>query len=128
MLVDLREKSQSFLIFILFGILIFVFIFFFGPQSQGFQADGREAPDPSGWAARVNDEVITQREVDLSVRRQAFFLGADDNKGLSKLKRDSVFQLVDQKLIEQRARAAGITASEESLGVPRLVDARVVPR
>lgn len=106
------------MIFILFGILIFVFIFFFGPQSQGVQG-GREIVDPSGWAARINGEVVTQREVTLGVRRQMMFYRRDNGPAL---KRDVLGQLVDLRLIEQRARKAGITASDEE------VDAFIVSR
>ncbi len=99
------------MIVILFGVLIFVFIFLFGPQAQGLTADA-PTTDPSGWAARVNGEVITQREVTMSTRRQGVYRNESSSP---KLNRDSLLQLVDLKLIEQRGRAAGITASEEEL-------------
>ena len=69
MLTDLREKSQSFLVYILFGILIFVFIFFFGPQADGLMQGQTRPVDPNDWAVQVNGEEIPVREIEVSVRR-----------------------------------------------------------
>ena len=64
MLTNLRERSQqSFGVLILFGMLTFIFIFFFGPQSEGCQPQ-RQVASLDGWAARVNDVELTRREVE----------------------------------------------------------------
>lgn len=114
MLTELREKSQSFLIFVLFGMLIFVFIFFFGPQSQGLQAGGSGPKGVSGTAATVRGQAISMREVDMLVRRVANS-GDLDEKKMAQLRRESALQLIDQVLLEQRARKMGLAISEEEV-------------
>lgn len=113
MLTELREKSQSFLIFVLFGMLIFVFIFFFGPQSQGLQAGGG-AKAVVGTAAKVRGQAISMREVDMLVRRVANS-GDLDEKKMAQLRRESALQLVDQVILEQRARKMGLAISREEV-------------
>ena len=115
MLTQLREKSQSFLIFILFGMLIVVFVFFFGPQSQGIRPGG-EQPQVGGWALDVVGEEVSQREVEMAVRRQALFestdLKADD---LKRLRRMTAEQVAARVLLEQRASGAGVAVSDREL-------------
>ncbi len=115
MLTDLREKSQSFLIYILFGILIVVFIFFFGPQSEGCQPNAAKVRNLSAWAAEVNGETVTQREVEISVRRQALLNRNFDDSKMNELRRDTVDQVVEQALMEQRARTMGIAIGDKEL-------------
>ena len=117
MLTDLREKSQSFLIYILFGILIIVFIFFFGPQAEGCQPGQPQTRSLSGWAAKVNGEEISIREVEISVRRQALIQqdSYDDAASLTRLRRETVQQVVDQALLEQQARRMGLAIGEKAL-------------
>ena len=116
MLTELREKSQSFGIYILFGILIFVFIFFFGPQSEGCQPGGTSM-NLNDWAAEVGGEEIIQREVEISVRRQALY-DPDfdaDAEALAQIRRASVLQIVEQAVVEQAARRMGLAVSDEAL-------------
>lgn len=115
MLTDLREKSQSFLIYILFGILIVVFIFFFGPQSEGCQPNAAKVRNLSSWAADVNGETVTQREVEISVRRQALLNRNFDDSKMDQLRRDTVDQVVEQALMEQRARSMGLAIGDTAL-------------
>lgn len=117
MLTDLREKSQSFLIYILFGILIIVFIFFFGPQAEGCQPSQGTVRSLSGWAAKVNGEEISVREVEISVRRQALIQqdSYDDPADLARLRQATVQQVIEQALLEQQARKMGMAISEEAL-------------
>ncbi len=117
MLTDLREKSQSFLIYILFGILIIVFIFFFGPQAEGCQPGQPQSRSLSGWAAKVNGEEVSIREVEISVRRQALIQqdSADDAESLARLRRETVQQVIDQALLEQQARRMGLAIGEKAL-------------
>ena len=115
MLTDLREKSQSFLIYILFGILIVVFIFFFGPQSEGCQPNAARTRNLSAWAANVNGETITQREVEISVRRQALLNRNFDDDKMPELRRSTVDQVVEQTVLEQKARAMGLAIGDKSL-------------
>ncbi|MGC6418770.1 MAG: SurA N-terminal domain-containing protein [Bradymonadia bacterium] len=117
MLTDLREKSQNFLVYILFGILIFVFIFFFGPQADGFQPN---APTPralTGWAANVNGEDVTVQEVNLAVFRDKAYNRAfpDDSDGIAQLSRAAARQVAEQTILAQQARKMGISVSNEEL-------------
>ena len=113
MLTELREKSQSFMIFVLFGMLIFIFIFMFGPQSQGLQAGGQRAV-ATGDAAKVRGQAVSMREVDMLVRRAANS-GDLDEKKMAELREESARQLVDQVLLEQRARKMGLAISREEV-------------
>src|SRR5438309_9710102 len=54
MLDVMRSNARSGLIVLVFGVLIFVFIFSFGRGSSGFKAVGSES-----WAARVNGDLVT---------------------------------------------------------------------
>lgn len=113
MLTELREKSQSFMIFVLFGMLIFIFIFMFGPQSQGLQAGGTRTV-ATGDAAKVRGQAVSMREVDMLIRRAANSGDLDEDK-MAELRRDSALQLVDQVLLEQRARKMGLAISREEV-------------
>ncbi|MCA9543927.1 MAG: SurA N-terminal domain-containing protein [Myxococcales bacterium] len=110
MLTQLRLKSQNFMIFILFGMLIFVFIFFFGPQSQGFQPGGSQGAT-TGIAAKVGGVEIPASHVEIAVRRQ----GDVDAEQLPAVRREALEQIVEQELLAQKAQAAGIALSDDEL-------------
>ncbi len=112
MLTNLRENSQHFVIYLLFGILIFVFIFFFGPQTQGCQPGEQQAR--VGWAATVGDVDITQQEVEVAIRRR---LSTEDmrDEDLAALRRETLLQLIDQTAVANKARAAGFAISRDEL-------------
>ncbi|MEZ4434705.1 MAG: SurA N-terminal domain-containing protein [bacterium] len=117
MLTELREKSQSFGIYVLFGMLIVVFIFFFGPQSEGCQPGGGATLDLNSWAVEVGGEEISQREVEISVRRQALYdpdFDADE-AGLALLRRQTAMQIAEQAVIAQKARKMGLAIGEDAL-------------
>ncbi|MEZ4474660.1 MAG: SurA N-terminal domain-containing protein [bacterium] len=113
MLTKLREKSQGFLILVLFGMLIFVFIFFFGPQAEGFRPGGSQGP-AVGEAAKVRGQEITMREVDMVVRRSLDSSDMEDGE-LGKMRREGALQLVDQVLLEQRARQMGLAVGADEI-------------
>jgi peptidyl-prolyl cis-trans isomerase D len=115
MLTQLREKSQSFLIFILFGMLIVVFIFFFGPQAEGIRPGGGPTTSLSGWAVDVDGEEISQREVEMSVRRQAFYGQDINNDELPKVRRETAHQVAGRALIANRAAQMGLALGDEEL-------------
>lgn len=115
MLTQLRDKSQSFLIFVLFGMLIVVFIFFFGPQAEGIRPGGPQA-SVGGWAVKIGDEEITQREVEMAVRRQALFESDDLDEGeLARLRRLTAEQVAARVALEQRARSMGMAVTDKEL-------------
>ncbi len=113
MLTDLRQKSQSFIIYILFGILIVVFVSF-GPGTEGC-GGGRVASTQLrvGWAAEVNGEEIDQREVEAVLRRQVSDIR--DDAEVATLRRQVLMQLIDLAQLEQRARASGLAVSDDEL-------------
>jgi len=115
MLTQLRQQSQSFLIYILFGILIVVFIFFFGPQAEGWQP-GQAGTNPADWAARAGQQEASGQEVTLWLLRQERY-GLLDDDALSNpgVRREAATQVLEQLVLEDRARAAGLRASEEEL-------------
>ena len=112
MLTDLRENSQHFVIYLMFGILIFVFIFFFGPQTDGCRPGATQAR--VGWAATVADVDLTQQEVEVAIRRR---LTTEDmrDEDLSRLRRETLLQLIDQVAIAEKARAAGFAISRDEI-------------
>ena len=68
MLKKIRNLSSNPVILILFGMLIFVFVFFFGMPSQGSLADGVQVFNE--WSVRVQDEEVKVREGSLyAIRR-----------------------------------------------------------
>ncbi len=115
MLTKLREQSQSFLIYILFGILIVVFIFFFGPQAEGWQP-GQVTRNPTEWAARVGELEAPRQEVTLWMLRQERF-GLLDDQQLSDdgIRREAATQVLEQLALEDRARKAGMRASDNEV-------------
>lgn len=116
MLTDLREKSQHFLIYIAFGILIFVFIFFFGPQSEGCQARQGAEVQRIGWAATVDGTDVSQQEVEVILRRWLGFTSTDMPAAeLTRMRRDALLQIVDQTFLAKRAASAGLAVSDDDI-------------
>lgn len=111
MLTDLRQKSQSFIIYLLFGILIVVFISF-GPGTQNCDGRGTTSALRVGWAAEVHGEEIGQQDVEILLRRGG---DIDRDEDATRLRRLALFQLIDLKVLEQRARAAGLAVSEDEV-------------
>lgn len=111
MISDLREKSQNFAIYLMFGILIFVFIFFFGPQSDGCNPARGGGGHRAGWAATVGGQTITQQEVEILVRR-VLNTRERDEAGIEHLRHDCLMQLIDQYTVAARAEALGLAVSE----------------
>ena len=114
MISDLREKSQNFVIYLLFGILIFVFIFFFGPQSDGCNPAKVSGNHRAGWAATVGGQTIKQQEVEIIVRR-VLNTRERDEAGIERLRHDCLLQLIDQYTVAARAEALGLAVSEKEV-------------
>ena len=112
MLTNLRERSQrSFGVLILFGMLTFIFIFFFGPQSEGCQPQQANV-SLDGWAARINGVELERREVENLVYLRGNRRTDDE---LASLRQDILVGLIDQELLAQRAIAVGINIDEKGL-------------
>ena len=112
MLTNLRERSQgSFLLLILFGLLTFIFIFFFGPQADGCQPSQLNT-SLDGWAARVNGVEVPRREIENLVYLRSDRKTEDQ---LKQLRQEVLINVVDQELLAQRALAIGINLDERGL-------------
>src|SRR5256885_11441561 len=114
MLDVMRSNAKSSLIVLVFGVLIFVFIFSFGRGSSGFKAVGSES-----WAARVNGDLVTagdfvqaysNRFRQMSAMRGGKY--TTENAKQDDLKKVTLDGLVDQELIAQQAGELGIVVTD----------------
>ena len=114
MLDVMRSNARSSLIVLVFGALIFVFIFSFGRGSSGFKSVGAES-----WAAKVNGEVVTYGDFSQAYsnrfRQMSAVRGGKytvDNAKQDDLKKITLDGLVDQELVAQQADDLGIVVSD----------------
>jgi len=117
MLDVMRSNAKSSMIVIIFGALIFVFIFSFGRGSSGWKAAGSES-----WAARVNGDLVTagdfvqaysNRFRQMSAMRGGKY--TTDNAKQDDLKKTTLDSLVDQQLIAQQADELGIVVTDQEV-------------
>ncbi len=117
MLDVMRSNAKSSMIVVIFGALIFVFIFSFGRGSSGFKAVGNES-----WAARVNGDLVTASDFiqaysnrfrQVSAKRGGKY--TTENAKQDDLKKITLDGLVDQELIAQQAAALGIVVSDQEV-------------
>src|SRR5919108_3120302 len=114
MLDVLRKKKRSWIITILLGVIIIVFVAFYG----GAKRSGPGSED----IAEVNGEVITQREFAVHYQRRLdqyreLFKGSltpELVKNLN-LKSSLLEELIQRKLVLQEARDLGLAPSDEDL-------------
>ena len=112
----MRKNAQSTVIYLIFGVLIVVFAFSFGPGS------GSCASGPADFAAKVDGDVIRRQEFSLLYNRyldQQRFLGlggsgANDAQR-SILRRQVIDQLIERKLLAHEAERRGLTVSDQEL-------------
>lgn len=114
MLDVMRSNARSSLIVLIFGALIFVFIFSFGRGSSGFKSVGAES-----WAAKVNGELVTAGDFNQAYssrfRQMSAMRGGKytvDNARQDDLKKATLDGLVDQELIAQQASDLGIVVTD----------------
>jgi peptidyl-prolyl cis-trans isomerase D len=114
MLDVLRKRKRSWIITFLLGLIIIVFIAFYG---------GNQFQDPATQdIAEINGEVITQREFALHYQRvleryREMLKGAltpELEKGLN-LKGNVLEELIQKRLVLQEARRLGLAANDEDL-------------
>lgn len=114
MLDFLRKRKRSWIIIILLGLIIIVFIAFYG---------GSKYRDPGGQdVAVVNGEIITQREFALEYERavdryRELLKGSLTQEMLKSLniKRNLLDDLIQKRLVLQEARAIGLTVTDDEL-------------
>ena len=117
MLDVMRSNAKSGMIVLIFGALIFVFIFSFGRGSSGFKAIGSES-----WAARVNGELVTASDFTQAYsnrfRQMSAMRGGKytaENAKSDDLRKVTLDGLVDQELIAGQAEALGIVVGDQEV-------------
>lgn len=120
MLDTFRKHSNSTLIYLIFGALIFVFVVSFGQGSQGFKAGS--ITGSAEYAARVNEETISvsdfqrqYRNMLASFEQRAGQQIPDDMADQLGLKKQALDNLVNQKLLVQAAHQRGLHVGDEEL-------------
>ena len=120
MLDTFRKHSNSSLIYIIFGALIFVFIVSFGQGSAGFKAGSISGS--AEYAARVNDETISVTEFHKQYRQQLAMIEQRTGQPLSDeladqlgFKKQALESLVNSKLLVQAAKKRGLHVSDAEL-------------
>jgi peptidyl-prolyl cis-trans isomerase D len=116
MLEQIRKQAQSSIIILLFGFIIFVFIFSFGAGSEGFRAGGC---GQQNVVAMVNGEPVTEETYRFAYNNMLRNTLA--NRGERGLKREeklalrqrALEELIEQSLLVQAGRAAGLRVSNE---------------
>lgn len=111
MLDMMRRHSQSYLIYFFFGVLIVVFVFFFGPQSEGC------VPSQTGAMATVGDVDIDSTQIEQLYSR----VYSRENRGGSVetpaplRKRSLTEDIVLVHLLAREAREAGLDVNDVQL-------------
>lgn len=121
MLRILRENSPTWLVYAIFGGLVFVFAVNFGPGSGSCQRGQMAGVD---YAAVVNGDVIRRQEFASILAAQVEYLrrsgaygGQLDPEMLERLglRRQVIDQLVETKLLEQEAARYGLSVTDADL-------------
>jgi hypothetical protein len=114
MLDVLRKRKRSWIILFLLGLIIIVFIAFYGGNQLG--------DSPSQDIAEVNGEIITQREFAVhyqrALERYRELLKGSLTPELEKtlnLRGSLLEELIQKRLLLQEARKLGLSASDEDL-------------
>ncbi|MEE8408399.1 MAG: SurA N-terminal domain-containing protein [Myxococcota bacterium] len=115
----MRRHSQSFIIYFIFGAIIVVFAFTFGPGG------GSCTPGQGQFAALVDGDAIPQQTFGLlyrnrveSYRRSAVVAGMNFSNDMIErmgLRKQVIDQLIDRKLLAHEARRRGLVVSDEDL-------------
>ena len=110
MLEMFRRQSQSWLIWVAFGIIIIVFVFFFGPQAGGI------TPGSKTWAARVNGTRIYNTQLDATVGRAARLTGERlTDEDFMSFKRQVLVDIATIHVLADHAAASGMQVSDDEL-------------
>ena len=115
MLDILRKRKRSWIITILLGLIIIVFIAFYGGSKYRDTGGGQDV-------AEVNGEVITQREFELEYERavdryRELLKGSLTPEMLKSLniKRTLLDELIQKRLLLQEAQAMRLTVTDDEL-------------
>lgn len=121
MLDTFRKHSNSTLIYLVFGALIFVFAVSFGQGSQGWSKGGG-ITGSTEFAARVNDETVSIAEFHTAYRNQLADFEARSGQPISDelaeqlgLKKQILDRLVNTLLLKQAAKKSGVRVGDAEL-------------
>jgi len=109
MLQSMRKHSQSFLIYILFGILIFVFVFMFGLPTSDCN------PQTQSVVGETEDYEIQESELRSALMRTFGDRVSNDEEELAALQRQLLYNMLTTLVIAEAAEAAGLRVSDEEL-------------
>lgn len=117
MLRFMRDSSQSFLIYVMFGVLVFVFAVSFGPGSASCGAPMQD------YAVIVNDDIIRRQEYALHLnsqmdrmRRMGAFGESLNSEALrDTISRQVLDQMIEAKLLIQEAERLGLRVTDDEL-------------
>lgn len=113
-------RRQSYLIYLVFGGIIFIFAINFGPGSSGCMNTPTQT-----WAAKINGETIRQQEFAVGYSRQMDYMrhlaeqsGVEFDNAMAErfgIRHRVMEQLVERRLLAQEAHRRGILVSDDDL-------------
>lgn len=110
MLLDsMRRHSRSFIIYILFGIIIAVFVVNFGPQSAGCSGGG------ASYAAKVEGKTITGRQFAYAMSVAGIRSQQVPEPQMVRLRGMVMDQLLMRELMAEEALALGVRIPEKDI-------------
>ncbi len=110
MLEALREQRRNKVILIILGVIIVVFVVFFGPQSSGYTSKSDK------WAGRVNGEEISDSQLRATVERwRKRDSDRLSNEKFAELRKGTLDDIAMVLLLAERAAASGITVTPEAV-------------
>ena len=106
----MRKQTRSWVVYIAFGVIIIVFVFFYGWGGEGAREEV--------VVAVVNDHKITRRQYDRSYENLLMMSRNIYKKGLSeevmkKLKQRALDDIIDRSLMLQEAESRGLAVSQD---------------
>ncbi|HOW52656.1 MAG TPA: SurA N-terminal domain-containing protein [bacterium] len=114
MFTDLRKKSGSIIVYLMFAAIIVTFVISFGPGDQGCQAQ-------PNWVVMVNGDAITQAEFRFTYNNYYDFyqrMIPDFNAKKAKemnLSKNALDSLIDVMLMAQNADKLGFVATDDEV-------------
>lgn len=120
MLERLRDSSRSFGSYLIFGVIILVFVIYFGPGGQSCGDIGNM--QAATWAAKVNGKEISVRdfrmEYDALYRQYQAQMGENFDPQLAQqmgIRTSAIDRLVTRRLLIDHAKAQGIAITDAEL-------------
>lgn len=105
----MRKHSKSFLVYVLFGIIIIVFIISFGPGSEC-------TPKGETLAATVNGERVPITEFENIYNHDPRYRFRDRKQDTAQMRQAAMDALVEREILAQEAERLGIHISDKELG------------